>query len=165
MHVRSFAAATGLMMASCATDQDRNARTETVSIVRDPCSGFCPVYELAIASDGGVGFKTLRNTQPLGARWHRVDASVAASIFMDLEAYRPALGTSADVPCISRVAGQSIYTIRWMKWRQPVTRLTMDSGCRSRRAAALLTLLDSLPARTGMADATGQVTRDTETRD
>jgi hypothetical protein len=129
-----------------------------------PCFGFCPVYDVAVASGDTVIFAGKRHTALLGDRSRQAPADTYRKVAADLAPFRPATGSEAEVPCDSQISDTSVYTITWVDPDGQRTVARHQSRCSGGPGRALDTLLGSLPARLGIADWAKQTTRNGASR-
>jgi len=129
-----------------------------------PCFGFCPVYDVAIASGDTVIFAGKRHTAVLGDRSRQAPADTYRTIAGELAPFRPATGTEAEVPCDVQITDTSVYTITWIDPDGERTTARHQSRCRGGPGRALDGVLSGLPQRLGIEDWAKQTTRDGASR-
>ncbi|MDQ0839328.1 DUF6438 domain-containing protein [Sphingomonas faeni] len=132
---------------------------ETVTVSVGPCFGFCPVFDVTIASDGAVSFVGQRHTAVLGARRREAGADAYKMLASELAAFRPTLGTEARIPCDAAISDTSSYTVTWRGSDGRLTVATLQSRCPSGPAERLDAMLRELPDRLGIADWAKQTSR------
>jgi hypothetical protein len=129
-----------------------------------PCFGFCPVYDVAIASGDTVIFAGKRHTAVLGDRSRQVPAETFRKVAADLAPFRPTTGTEAEVPCETQITDTSVYTITWIDVDGQRTVARHQSRCSGGPGRALDAVLGSLPERLGIADWAKQTIREGASR-
>jgi hypothetical protein len=132
---------------------------ETIAVSVGPCFGFCPVYTVSVTPNGGVRFTGERHTAVLGERERVVSPALYRSLAADLAAFRPASGTTAQVPCDAQISDTSSYTVTWTNPTGSTTTAQHQGHCPSGTGQALDALLRDLPERLGIAAWAKQTSR------
>lgn len=135
------------------------AAGETIAVSVGPCSGFCPVYQVAVSPAGMVTFTGERHTTELGEKTRQASPADYQALATALATYRPATGTTGETQCDQRISDQSHTRITWTAPDGTVTTLEHDKGCRSAANERLNALLQDLPTRLGIEPWTRQITR------
>lgn len=159
-----------LGVAACATNDGPvptgalRSTIETVTVAVGPCFGFCPVYDLTLASDGTVRFLGRRHTAVLGARQRRVGLDLYREMATNLSRFRPAPGADGQVACDAAISDTSSYTVTWTGPDGRNAVVTLPSRCPGGPGKELDRILGELPQRLGISDWMQQTTRQGEPR-
>jgi hypothetical protein len=154
-----------IALGACAGDRSSVLKSgapndrEAVTVSVGPCFGFCPVYEVAIRSDGTIAFTGERHTAVLGDRTRHATREIYRSLITDLGRFRPADGETARIACAAAISDTSTYTITWSDAAGVKTTAVLASRCPSGPGHKLDAILGSLPQRLGIAAWTKQTTR------
>ena len=152
----AIGAALALILASCATPALLR-EADQLTIARQGCFGFCPVYSVQTLTPSSVRFDGVRHTATLGKVERIVPRAALERLRRDLEFFRPA--TDSSFACEQSVSDQSVYTIRWSRAGTRNITLSFDSGCATVDGRRLKALLEAVPSRLGLADDARQVSR------
>jgi len=159
------AAAALLGMSGCATVAPGGAPASgpavptSIAISVGPCFGFCPVYDVKLSADGAVAFTGARHTAVLGSRERRTTPETYRAVAADLAPFRPADGTTAEVPCAIAMSDMPTYTITWTDTNGGQTVATHKGGCRDGAGQDLDVVLHGVPERLGIEAWMHQTTR------
>jgi hypothetical protein len=140
------------------------AARETIAVSVGPCFGFCPVYSLALSSDGTVVFDGARHTAVLGERRTRVGEAVYRAVAADLARYRAPAGGERVIDCTMTVSDQAGFVMTWTDARGRLAKTRYPGGCREGDGQAFEVLIRGLPLRLGIADWAQQKTYPGATR-
>ena len=133
------------------------ASPDRLSIARNGCFGFCPVYLIRTLGSSEAEFSGIRHTKTLGTIKRSVSPSGLALLRHDLETYRPA--EDAIFVCENTASDQSSYEVTWTQTGKKTVTLRFDSGCTTPAGARLKAILLSAPERLGFAADAAQITR------
>lgn len=154
-----------MALGACAGDRSSGLKSgasndqEAVTVSVGPCFGFCPVYEVAIRSDGTIAFKGERHTAVLGDRTRLAPRDIYQSLTADLGRFRPADGETVKIACAAAISDTSTYTITWSNGAGVKTTAVLASRCPAGPGHELDAILGSLPQRLGISAWTKQTTR------
>jgi hypothetical protein len=164
------ALAATLALGACTTHAPRPlaevpaAGNASILVSVGPCFGFCPVYDVVVASGDTVIFAGKRHTAVLGDRSRHAPADTYRKVAADLAAFRPATGSEAEVPCETQITDTSVYTITWVDPDGQRTVARHQSRCAGGPGRALDGVLGGLPQRLGIAEWVKQTTREGASR-
>ena len=148
-----------LALAGCATTgQHRGSQAaassqppvRSMTYATTPCHGFCPVYSVAIGTDGAGVFTGIRNTAVIGQRRFTATPEQVADFFGRLQPYLPVgelLLTGPDT-CKTYATDLPSVDVRWTGGNG-AGHLLFDLGCDRDKhhmlAEALRTAPQALP--------------------
>ena len=99
-----------------------------------------------------VTFNGRRHTSVIGERKHKEGTDTYRELAKDLARFRPSLGTSAAVECITALTDTSMYTITWTETSGRQTVTTVQSRCHGGAGQELEATLRGLPQRLSIAE-------------
>jgi len=139
---RVAALALVLWSSACASRNSRSASPEgitvdsvpapVITLERTPCFGGCPVYRLAVTSDGVVRYEGKAQVQKLGQASSRISPDTVQALLSELERagyFSFASRYAAAEPVCGRYAADSPSVITSISSEGRTKRVEHDYGC------------------------------------
>lgn len=150
----ALACAVPLLLMGCAQQPEmpvRSAEPFRISYSVGPCYGSCPVYQVAVQTDGSTYFNGESHTQAEGPQRRQNQAAVYQAVQARLAAWQPEMGTTQSTQdCEPRASDQPEYAVIWTSEGGQQAVLEHDTGCRSENARQLTETLKSLDSLLGV---------------